>query len=277
VTPDKTYLPLYDGGGNVTGLVDAATGAVVATYEYDPFGNTLSATGDTAALAANPFRFSTKYFDGETGLYYYGYRYYSPQLGRWLTRDPMQEGGGVNVYAFVGNDPVNLVDADGLQPRELQYSTVPRCIACHWTGVAEGLTRVRDLPANYQLSIMEWTRTTGAIDAEVAVNGVRNNPAVAFSTTLAQQLYKTNGERPLKFVWGSVTGAKSAVETGFKFAVIDVPHVFGAWSEQTYREGSGLLPYFQRHADAGTTPVVDEVRQFGRALASADPDTQGDA
>ena len=48
-TPDKTYLPLYDGGGNVTGLVDAASGAVVATYEYDPFGNTLSATGDQAA------------------------------------------------------------------------------------------------------------------------------------------------------------------------------------------------------------------------------------
>jgi hypothetical protein len=51
-TPDKTYLPLYDGGGNVMGLVDTALGTVVATYEYDPFGNTLSATGDAAALAA---------------------------------------------------------------------------------------------------------------------------------------------------------------------------------------------------------------------------------
>src|SRR4029079_13525225 len=52
--PTKTYLPLYDGGGNVTGLVDAATGAVVAHYEYDPFGNLTDAAGDQTALNANP-------------------------------------------------------------------------------------------------------------------------------------------------------------------------------------------------------------------------------
>ena len=86
-----TYLPLMDGSGNVTGLVDASTGNVVATYRYDPFGNLIEKTGTTDALAANPFGFSTKYFDAETGLYYYGYRYYSPELGKWMTRDPLQE------------------------------------------------------------------------------------------------------------------------------------------------------------------------------------------
>ena len=111
-----TYLPMFDGSGNVTGLVDATSGAVVATYRYDPFGNLIEKTGTTAALAANAFGFSTKYFDSETGLYYYGYRYYSPELGRWMTRDPLQESGGVNVYGFVGNDPVNQVDALGSEP-----------------------------------------------------------------------------------------------------------------------------------------------------------------
>jgi RHS repeat-associated protein len=108
-----TYLPFYDGNGNVTGLTDAASGSVVATYDYDPFGNLLASSGPAAGI--NPFRFSTKYFDAESGLYYFGYRYYSPSQGRFLSRDPSGEfNGGANLYAFVGNDPVDKVDALGL-------------------------------------------------------------------------------------------------------------------------------------------------------------------
>jgi RHS repeat-associated protein len=64
---------------------------------------------------ANPFRFSTKYQDDETGLLYYGYRYYQPSIGRWPSRDPAEEmGGGANLYAFANNAPVNEVDPLGL-------------------------------------------------------------------------------------------------------------------------------------------------------------------
>jgi RHS repeat-associated protein len=63
---------------------------------------------------ANPFRFSTKYTDNETGLLYYGYRYYQPQTGRWLSRDPIEEQGGANLYGFVFNNPIHLVDSLGL-------------------------------------------------------------------------------------------------------------------------------------------------------------------
>jgi RHS repeat-associated protein len=69
--------------------------------------------GDMAKV--NPFGFSTKYTDNETDLVYYGYRYYSPALGRWLSRDPIEEQGGLNLYAFVNNDPVNKVDVIGRQ------------------------------------------------------------------------------------------------------------------------------------------------------------------
>ena len=62
-----------------------------------------------------PFRFSTKYLDEETGLYYYGYRYYSPELGRWVSRDPIEETGGLNLYEFCGNDGVGKVDGLGLE------------------------------------------------------------------------------------------------------------------------------------------------------------------
>lgn len=62
---------------------------------------------------ANPFRFSTKYLDDESSLYYYGYRYYQPESGRWLSRDPIQERGGRNLYAFALNAPGNYVDTYG--------------------------------------------------------------------------------------------------------------------------------------------------------------------
>ncbi len=62
----------------------------------------------------NPFGFSTQYTDNETDLVYYGYRYYSPALGRWMSRAPIEERGGLNLYGFVNNDPVNKWDTLGL-------------------------------------------------------------------------------------------------------------------------------------------------------------------
>jgi len=84
----------------------------VAHREYGPFGETLAASGPMADVFN--FWFSTKYLHHETGLYYYGERYYSPGLGRFLSRDPIGEEGGLNEYGFVGNDPVNSADPFGL-------------------------------------------------------------------------------------------------------------------------------------------------------------------
>jgi RHS repeat-associated protein len=94
-------------------VVDASTGAVVAEYAYDPYGVPLEIGG--AAAGVCPFRFQTKYFDAETGLYYFGYRYYDPLSCKWLCRDPLQENGGVNLTAYCDNDPVNKYDALGLE------------------------------------------------------------------------------------------------------------------------------------------------------------------
>ncbi len=78
----------YDANGNVSELLDS-TGSVAAHYEYSPFGETIVATGPLAE--DNPYRFSTKFTDDETGLVYYGYRFYDPVTGRWLSRDPIGE------------------------------------------------------------------------------------------------------------------------------------------------------------------------------------------
>ncbi|MES2982818.1 MAG: RHS repeat-associated core domain-containing protein [Verrucomicrobiota bacterium] len=105
-----SYYPTYDGNGNVSEYLDS-TGNTVAHYEYDPFGRTVFATGSKSNDFAH--RFSTKPLDVNTGLYYYGYRYYDPETGRWPSRDPIQERGGVNLYGFVGNDGIGRVDLLG--------------------------------------------------------------------------------------------------------------------------------------------------------------------
>ena len=106
-----TYYPTYDGNGNISEYLDS-TGAVVAHYEYDPFGKTTVASGSKAQDFSH--RFSTKPLDLTTGLYYYAYRYYDLVTGRWPSRDPIEEMGGINLYGFVGNDGVNQWDILGL-------------------------------------------------------------------------------------------------------------------------------------------------------------------
>ena len=106
-----SYLYHFDGNGNVI-LITDATGQKAAEYQYDAFGRTLSATGTYAQT--NRYRFSTKQVELGSGLYYYGYRFYDPENGRWPSRDLIEEEGGVNLYRMVENDGVNDFDLYGL-------------------------------------------------------------------------------------------------------------------------------------------------------------------
>ena len=103
----QLYVPFYDNNGNITRYCDVQ-GNVVTSYTYDAFGNTIAQSGPMANNFA--LRFSTKYFDCEANLYYYGYRYYCPKLMRWQNKDPIGERGGRNLYAFCGNNAVNCCD-----------------------------------------------------------------------------------------------------------------------------------------------------------------------
>jgi len=105
------YFPCYDNNGNITTYIDEG-GAVIAYRVFDAFGNTIAKGGDLVDVFH--FWFSTKYFDHDTGLYYYGYRYYSPMLQRWINRDPIGESGGWNMYGFVGNNATHYFDKLGL-------------------------------------------------------------------------------------------------------------------------------------------------------------------
>jgi RHS repeat-associated protein len=111
------HFAAYDGNGNVNALVSALDFSTSACYEYSPYGEMLRSTGPSATI--NPFRMSTKFCDEKTGLVYYGYRYYSRSLGRWLGRDIAQEDGGLNLYNALLNSPPNQIDTDGRWPSSL--------------------------------------------------------------------------------------------------------------------------------------------------------------
>ena len=113
------YYPMYDGNGNIKCYVDG-TGALQAKFDYDAFGRVTSATGAKANDLL--FRFSTKYFDAETNTVHYRFRDYSPANGKWLSRDPIGEQGGVNLYQVLSNNVINNIDIYGLYKKCISVS-----------------------------------------------------------------------------------------------------------------------------------------------------------
>ena len=122
--PSANAHALYhaDGNGNITAIINAQQ-LVLGRYIYDPFGNILSKSGPLAD--ANTYRFSSKDYHANSGLYYYGYRFYDPNLQRLPNRDPIEEKGGFNLYVFVKNGSLNNIDPFGL---EVEPGHKP-----HWT------------------------------------------------------------------------------------------------------------------------------------------------
>jgi RHS repeat-associated protein len=104
----KSYVHFYDGNGNTGQLILRADASTAARYEYDAYGSVTASSGGYAD--DNAWRFSTKYWDEETGLGYWGYRYYEAYaMGRWLSRDPLDELGRALLRADDDNRDVQLL------------------------------------------------------------------------------------------------------------------------------------------------------------------------
>ncbi|MBK6780632.1 MAG: RHS repeat-associated core domain-containing protein [Gemmatimonadetes bacterium] len=97
--------------GTVRGLARFRTGAKVKEFAEAPWGDAVADTGLVVR-----YHFAGREYDSESGLYYMRARYYDPALGRWISEAPIGIAGGLNVYAYAGNDPVNLTDPSGLDP-----------------------------------------------------------------------------------------------------------------------------------------------------------------
>ena len=114
----ETYVPLYDLQGNITCLLDHQRRKVVETYRYSAFGEEeiINERGRVISdsSAGNPWRYRGKRVDKDVGLMYFGYRYYDPEVGRWISPDPAGAIDGPNLYAYARNNPMKYVDYFGL-------------------------------------------------------------------------------------------------------------------------------------------------------------------
>ena len=111
----QAFAPIHDHNGNVASLLDNV-GNVFETYRYSAFGEEQIYDTNNAPIDAsiNPWRFSSKRFDPETGFINFGRRYYSPSIGRFVTADPIGYEAGPNLYAYVLNNPLTHLDLYGL-------------------------------------------------------------------------------------------------------------------------------------------------------------------
>ena len=107
------YAALTDIQGTIWGYTDEH-GEIVARWTYDAWGNVLSEEVRVPALAAVRYRFQGREFSRATGLTNFRARWYDPTTGRWLSKDPIGLSGGLNLYGFCGNMPLNHVDPSGL-------------------------------------------------------------------------------------------------------------------------------------------------------------------
>jgi RHS repeat-associated protein len=176
-TATTSCFAAFDGNGNVSALINAADGTTAAQYEYGPFGEVIRATGPMAKL--NPFRFSTKYCDDETDLVYYGYRYYNPSTGRWPSRDPMEERGGLNLYEFVLNSPVNYVDLLGLLTRSAIERTAQdmdnaiKNISCCCSGIREVFLTLQGSASGSSVTLSAKITPKGNVSSTCPVSVVK--------------------------------------------------------------------------------------------------------
>ncbi|MBK1882236.1 hypothetical protein JIN85_07410 [Luteolibacter pohnpeiensis] len=140
------------------------TGALARQNDYDPFGNVVMKRN---LLSGVPdFGFSTKLQDTESGLLYYGYRYYDPITGRWPSRDPIGERGGINLYGFVGNDGINQFDFFGLA------ATIDDANAALANGLDCGCYKAHATFSQYET----WTNgPDGGIKADISISAVPTN------------------------------------------------------------------------------------------------------
>jgi RHS repeat-associated protein len=109
-----TYRIISDNLGSPRLVVDTTTGIVAQTMDFDELGNLIADTSPEF----QPFGFAGGLYDSDTGLVRFGARDYDPETGRWTNKDPIRfAGGDTNLYGYVLNDPINLVDLSGLLNR----------------------------------------------------------------------------------------------------------------------------------------------------------------
>jgi RHS repeat-associated protein len=214
----STFAASSDANGNIVAYVNTATVIVAGRADYGAFGEAVMRTGVANTL---PFGFSTKYIDNETDMLYYGLRYYNPSIGRWLSRDPIEENGGVNLYGMIGNNPVNYLDYLGLQERSPFCDCILKSFVENsslWSLASNRVMQIEEAYENTLNQIKNGLRDPSQIKLALLTNGsvpilTRVDGSIVDAASVADALLKLTGNPAEKF--GSMVGYQSlAVDSG---------------------------------------------------------------
>jgi len=265
--PSSSNSSFYhgDGNGNITMLINSSQG-IAAKYLYDAFGNILSQSGLLAA--ANLYRFSSKEAHPNSGLVYYLYRYYDPNLQRWPNRDPIGEDGGNNLYGFVGNSPVNWLDLYGLTIINLfptnskQWTNVNSMtnnpgtiiVAGHCVGGIMYSNGVPITPAQVWPLITNCTDYSPQSPIQILVcNGGVGGTSSPAQGVVNQGPPGTVASSPTNFVWfwppGVIPGSP-----GWTVGPPNPGNPNLPWGSQQLPPGQGLAPFTNNVAKPKITP-----------------------
>lgn len=168
-----TYRFVTDQVGSVRMVVNSSTGEIAQQIDYDPFGQVVS----DSSPGFQPFGFAGGLHERDTGLVRFGARDYDPAIGRWTAKDPMRfEGGDPNLYAYVGNNPVNFIDPTGLFLSALAgwIGTAAACVraVAGWVGDnAEELLTVAGYVAS-GVALVAFVAGTGGVGGALFISTV---------------------------------------------------------------------------------------------------------
>ncbi len=198
-TQTNTYFPLKDHQNTIIALTDDI-GSIVETYDYNAWGRVMAvkdALGNslTDSLVGNRYLYQGREIDWEAGLYYFRARWYNPETGRWLSKDPIGISGGLNLYEFCGSNPVNSIDPLGLR------GEVDLNVMDNWADFIRGF--LIDMPdGTYNV--------LGHGNAGEVYQGFKGSSDIYSTAELADMIYDADGfeNGSIIMLWSCSTGGE---------------------------------------------------------------------
>ncbi|MCD4830525.1 MAG: hypothetical protein K8R02_01805 [Anaerohalosphaeraceae bacterium] len=222
----KHYYYHSDGLGSIIAMSDS-DGSLAESYEYDVFGslkiyNALGSATTTSSMA-NPYFFTARRYDPETGLYYYRARMYSPALGRFLQPDPIGYKGGLNLYGYVGNNPIMFTD-----PRGLCVSRAKNYISNRLSNAASSIQNNISSAGSAINNSLSNLRTAATEQMDYSMRSARGLGTLAGNSgrsikTGAVDIWNKSGARhdyhvTQAAIWGVEYGVSTAIPSLLKYA-----------------------------------------------------------